>query len=391
MSTSATRSGPTPIPHPELEAWREEFPILANRVYLNSCSLGALSRRSMGYLEEYQRLWNTLGASAWYELWMGRIAELRGHIAWLLSAPEAEVAFTPSVSAGLAAVASAIDYRERKRVVIAELDFPTLGYQWLARRDLEVVRVPSDDGVGIPAERWGDYVDERTAIVATSHVFYSSGYVQELPAIARVAHDAGALFVVDGYQATGQLEVDPRALGADVYVSGPLKWLLGGPGLAYLWVREELIAGLEPTVVSWFGAEDQFDFRAEELVLRADAGRFSLGTPSVPTVYTALGGMEIVREIGIAAIAARVAALTEDLVVRLRDAGFELRAATDSRRRSGIVMVKHTDAAGVVDRLAAAGIIVDRRGDYVRISPHFYNTSAENVRCVRVLADGEYR
>ena len=373
------------IPYPELERWRAEFPILEDRVYLNSCSLGALSRRSMGLLGEYQELWNAMGASAWYELWLGRIAELRGHVARLLSARDAEVALAPSVSAALASVASAVDYRRRNRVVVAELDFPTLPYQWLARSDVEVVVVPSDDGVGIPAERWADFIDERTAVVATSHVFYSTGYIQDLAPIGEAAHRAGALFVVDGYQSLGQIVVDPRASGADVYVGGPLKWLLGGPGLAYVWVREERIRELEPTVVSWFGARDQFDFRADRLELRDDAGRFSLGTPAIPTVYTALGGMEIFREIGMEPIAARIAALTADLIARLGGAGFALRVGADPDRRSGIVMVRHSDSAAAVAALAAERIIVDRRGEYVRISPHFYNTADENARCVELL------
>lgn len=375
----------TRIPHPELEALRSEFPILQTHTYLNSCSLGALSRRSMGYLGEYQALWNTMGASAWYELWMGRLTELRQAVARHWGAREAEVALSASVSAALSSVASAVDHSRRNRVVIAELDFPTLAYQWLARPDVEVVRVPSDDGVGIPADRWAEYVDDRTALVATSHVFYSTGYVQDLPAIAAIARSAGALFLVDGYQAMGQLEVSPREAGADVYVAGPLKWMLGGPGLSFLWVREEMIDRLRPTVASWFGARDQFDFRIDALELREDAGRFSMGTPAVPTIYTALGGAEILEEAGMERVRARIAALSEDLVERLDSAGFELRIARDPGRRSGIVMTRHEDAAGAVAELAAQGIIVDRRGEYVRISPHFYNTAEENERVVAAL------
>lgn len=373
------------VPHPELEGWRAEFPILQTRTYLNSCSLGALSRRSMGYLGEYQALWNTMGASAWYELWLGRIADLRREVAGLWNAREPEVAFSPSVSGALSSIASAIDYRTRNRVVIADLDFPTLAYQWLARPEVEVVRVPSDDGIGIPSERWAEYVDERTALVATSHVFYGTGYIQELEPIARTAHDAGALFLVDGYQAAGQLPVDPRASGADVYVAGPLKWLLGGPGLAFLWVKEEVIPSLVPTVVSWFGAEDQFDFRVDAFQPRPDAGRFSLGTPAVPTVYSALGGLEIVREAGVERIRERIAALTEDLVARLRERGLPLRISDDPERRSGIVMVRVEDSAATVQALAHRGIIVDKRGEYVRVSPHFYNTVEENARLISGL------
>ncbi|HEV2149953.1 MAG TPA: aminotransferase class V-fold PLP-dependent enzyme [Longimicrobiaceae bacterium] len=373
------------VPHPELERWRTEFPILQTRTYLNSCSLGALSRRSMGYLGEYQALWNTMGASAWYELWLGRIGDLRVKVAELWSAHEAEVAFSPSVSAALSSVASAVDYRKRNRVVVAELDFPTLVYQWLAKPEVEVVVVPSDDGVGIAPERWAEYVDERTAIVATSHVFYGTGYVQDLQPIAKAARDAGALFLVDGYQAVGQIPVDPRASGADVYVGGPLKWLLGGPGLAFLWVREERIPELVPTVVSWFGAEDQFAFATDAFRPRADAARFSLGTPAVPTVYSALGGLEIVLEVGMERIRARIDALTEDLVKRLREAGFELRIAAERERRSGIVTARVADSAATVAALAERNIIVDRRGEYVRISPHFYNTVSENELVVAAM------
>ncbi|HET6233017.1 MAG TPA: aminotransferase class V-fold PLP-dependent enzyme [Longimicrobiaceae bacterium] len=375
------------IPHAELERWRSEFPILGTHTYLNSCSLGALSNRGMGYLGEYQRLWNTMGASAWYELWMGRIAELRGRVAALWNARDMEIGLSPSVSAALSSIASSVDYTKRNRVVVADLDFPTLVYQWLARPDVEVVRVPSDDGIGIPAERWAEYIDERTAIVATSHVFYSTGYVQDLKPIADAAHAAGALFLVDGYQAAGQIPVDPRASGADVYVGGPLKWLLGGPGLAFLWVRQERIAELRPTIASWFGARDQFQFRVDELEFREDAGRFSMGTPAMPTVYTALAGLEIFAEAGHAAVFERIAALREDVIARIGAEGFQIRGAADPARRSGIVMVRHPDAAGAVRRLAERGVIVDFRGDYVRVSPHFYNTQDENALFVEGLVE----
>lgn len=379
------------VPHPELERWRSEFPILGNRTYLNSCSLGALSRRSMGYLEEYQDLWGTMGASAWYELWIGRLRELRGRVAELWNASPVEIALTPSVSAALSSVGSAIDYTRRNRVVVAELDFPTQIYQWMVKPGVEVVRVPSDDGIGIPPERWAEYIDERTAVVATSHVFYSTGYIQDLPPIAAAARAAGALFVVDGYQAAGQIPVDPRALGADVYVSGPLKWLLGGPGMAFLWVKEERIRDLEPTIASWFGARDQFQFNAEEFQFRDDAARFELGTPAIPTMYTALGGLEIILQVGPQAIRERVAALTEDLVTRLQSAGVPLRIAGKPERRSGIVMLRIENAAEVVARLAERQIIVDHRGPHVRVSPHFYNTLEENDLFIETLAEAGAR
>jgi kynureninase len=250
---------------------------------------------------------------------------------------------------------------------------------------VEIVRVPSDDGIGIPAERWAEYIDERTALVATSHVFFSTGYIQDVAAISAHARAAGALFVVDGYHGAGQVPVDPRALGADVYVAGPLKWLLGGPGLAYLWVREERIREMEPAIASWFGARDQFSFEPDRFEFRDDAMRFELGTPAIPTMYTALGGLEIILEAGMDRIRERNAALTADLVDRLRDDGHTLRIAARPEARSAIVMVADENAKQTVERLALRGIIVDSRGPWVRISPHFYNTLSENQRVVEAL------
>jgi kynureninase len=375
------------IPHPELESWRDEFPILQTRTYLNSCSLGPLSRRSMGYLGEFQALWNTMGASAWYELWLGRLDDLRARLAELWNARPGEVALLPSVSAALGTVSTAVDYVHRNRVVVAELDFPTQIYQWMVKPGVELVRVPSDDGIGVPAERWADYIDERTALVATSHVFFSSGYIQDVAAIASTAHAAGALMVVDGYHGPGQFPVDPRALGADVYVGGPLKWLLGGPGIAFLWVRQERLAELEPTIASWFGAHDQFEFQPDRFEFRRDTRRFELGTPAVPTAYTALGGLEIILEVGPHRIRERNAALTSDLIRRGVDAGLQFKTAADPECRSAIVMVRSSDARETVQRLARRGIIVDSRGQYVRVSPHFFNTVAENELVIRALAE----
>jgi len=340
----------------------------------------------MGYLGEFQAHWNSMGASAWYELWLGRLAELRGRVAELLNARPAEVGLLPSVSAGLSVVASAVDYSRRNRVVVSELDFPTQIYQWLVKPGVEVVTVPSDDGIGVSPERWAEFVDERTAVVATSHVFYSTGYIQELEPIAAAARAAGALCVIDGYHGAGQLPVAPRAAGIDVYLTGPLKWLLGGPGMAFLWVREERIRELEPTIASWFGAREQFAFHPDRFEFRDDAARFELGTPALPTAYTALGGLEIILAAGPERIRERIAALTADLVARLEEAGLPLRIAREARHRSGIVMVRVPDSAAAVRALAEHGVVADRRGDFVRLSPHFYNQEEENARAVAVLS-----
>jgi len=245
--------------------------------------------------------------------------------------------------------------------------------------------VPSDDGVSIDPQRWADAVDDRTALIATSHVFFTTGAIQDLPTLAAIAHDAGALFLVDAYQSAGQLPVNAPATGADVLITGPLKWLLGGPGLAYTWVRPELIPTLTPTMAGWWGAEDQFDFDIHHLAFKDDARRFELGTPALHTVHTALGGQEIIDEIGVPAIRTRNRDLTERLIGGARSAGFELRVADDPDARSAIVMIAMDDPKAAVEHLADAGIIVDARPGYVRVSPHFYNTEAEVDRVVEEL------
>jgi selenocysteine lyase/cysteine desulfurase len=365
----------------DLTRWRSEFPILERRTYLNSCSLGALSQRALSYVHQFHEDWHAYGASAWYETWVGRMETLRGRVARLLNATSEEVALTASVSAALASVASAVDHSTRRRVVVSELDFPTLAYQWMVRPDLEVVQVRSDDGATIDPARFAEAVDERTAILATSHVFFSTGAIQDLRPLARLAHDAGALFLVDAYQSGGQVPIDVRAADADVLITGPLKWLLGGPGLAYLYVRKEWIERLQPRTAGWFGALDQFAFDISHFEFKRDARRFELGTPALPTVHSALGGQEIIDEVGLADIRAKNMELTERLIEGVRGAGFRVRCAPDPALRSAIVMVAHPDPGPAVAALAADDIIVDWRPGHIRISPHFYNTESE-IDCV---------
>jgi selenocysteine lyase/cysteine desulfurase len=240
-----------------------------------------------------------------------------------------------------------------------------------------VVRVASDDGVTIDPARFAEVVDERTALLATSHAFFSTGAIQDLRALADIAHARGALLLVDAYQSAGQIPIDVRTDGVDILTTGPLKWLLGGPGLAYLYVRQELATTLTPTIAGWFGARDQFAFDIEHFEFREDARRFELGTPSLPSVHFALGGQEIVGEIGVPGIRERNRALTERLIARADEAGFRLRVAADPERRSAIVMVALDDPAEAVAHLASRDVIVDWRPGHVRISPHFYNTEDE--------------
>lgn len=380
---------PTPLDasthDPELLSFRGRFPILANRNYLNSCSLGALSRDAEARLDDFRSLWHSMGASAWYEHWLGRLDELRAKAGAIHGASSLETAILPSTSAALSVMADAVPAAGRNRVVCTELDFPTLAYQWRVKPEIELVVLPSDDGVGVSLERFADAVDERTLFVATSHVFYSTGYVQDVAAIGEIARRAGAWSVIDGYQAAGQIPVDFADLGVDVYTSGPLKWLCGGPGLAWLFIRSERIAEATPRATSWFAAKDQFDFRVDDFAFRDDARRFELGTPALPTVHTALGGIEALESYGLDRVHSRIRSLTAHLVERCREAGFTLRTATDPAHRSGIVMIAHPEPAEAVRTLDERDIVVDHRPGHVRVSPHGYNTVDEVDEVVDAL------
>jgi selenocysteine lyase/cysteine desulfurase len=233
--------------------------------------------------------------------------------------------------------------------------------------------VESPDGVGVPLEQLAAAIDGRTALVATSHVYFTSGAIQDIRAVADLTHRAGALLLIDGYQAAGQLPVDVEALDVDFYCSGGLKWLLGGSGIAFLYVRPALTPRLEPTIAGWFGHATPFGFDGRQLTRAADAHRFDLGTPSVASVYAQLSGLDLLKEIGIPAVREITAALTEDLIGEARSRGLTPKVAARAADRSGIVMLPSDDPPRDVRRLAEAGFIVDARPGHVRVSPYFYN------------------
>lgn len=368
----------------DLNALRAEFPILSRKTYLNSCSLGALSRRSEANLAHFLEQWHDMGASAWYEHWLGRIERLREQVALFWGAKPTETALLPSTSVALSVVSESVQPKGRNKVVCTELDFPTLAYQWSVKPEIELVVLKSPDGVRVDPEQFASAVDERTLFLATSHVFFTTGFVQDLSVLADIAHAAGAYCLIDGYQGAGQVPLDLTATGVDFYTAGPLKWLLGGPGLAYLYAREDLIGSLHPRVTSWFATEHQFDFDLNAFQYRADARRLEMGTPALGTVHTALGGQDIIDEVGIDAIVARNRRLTERLVLGCDEADLSVRLPPTAHR-SAIVMVRHDDPAGAVRYLAERDIIVDHRPGFVRISPHVYNTEDEVDHCVETL------
>lgn len=380
---------PPALEHPELLAYRDEFPILQRKTYLNSCSLGALSKRSMKGMGLFMELWNEWGAHAWYDIWLGEIAKARKKFASLIGAQEHEIAIAPNVSTALSSIASAFDYTTRNKVVMSDMDFPTLGHQWLVKERLgvECHFVQSPDHVYVPPELFEAAVDTRTALVATSRVCYTSGYIQDIRAVADIAHKHGAYIVVDDYQGTGQIPLHVDALDIDVLVTGTLKWLIGGPGLAFVYIREGLISALQPTIAGWFGHRDQFQFTVNAFEFRPDATRVEMGTPAMAAVYAANGGLDIILEASVESICERARYLTNDLIARAREKGWKVRAPVEPECRNSIVMLELEQPQEIVESLIARNIVTDSRPGLLRISPYFYNTIEENAVVIDAISE----
>jgi selenocysteine lyase/cysteine desulfurase len=331
--------------------------------------------------------WETRGAPAWYDVWWERLAELRDRYARLIGADAGEIALHASISTATAVIAGALDYTDRRKVVTTDLDFPTVAYQWLTRRHrgIEVHVVRSPDGVTVPPELIADAVDDRTALVATSHVFFTTGAIQDIRAVAAAAHAGGALCFIDAYQSLGQIPVDVREAGVDFLCAGGLKWLLGGPGIAFVYARADRLPSLEPSATGWFAHARQFEFDPMHLVFHDDARRLEQGTPALAAVHAQLGGLDVLQEVGLGHVRRATAALTEDLIDRARDLGLRPKVAPTPETRSAIVMLPSDDPQAEVARLAARGIVTDARPGHVRISPYFYNLVEDHVAALEAL------
>ena len=373
---------------PAERAWRAEFPITERLLYLNNCSLTPLPRRGEAALQEYAKTWSELGGRAWYDHWIEILDALREEFADVLGADGDEVALEPAVSAALVTIASSFDYAKRPKVLVADIDFPTDGHTWLALagRGVQVEFVRSPDRVGVPLELFARAVDERTALVCTGHVYYTSGYIQDVKALAEICHRKGAALVVDAYQSIGALDFDVHSSGVDFLVGGTLKWLMGGPGMAFLYARRDRIAAARPSALGWWAMRNPFDFDVEHVDLAPNARRFEYGTPAVAAAYTARAGLSLVREVGVATVRRRHMELSQRLVDGARAQGWTVRSPTDASRRSPIVTLEHPDPPGVVAALRQRGLICDNRPGLVRLSPHYFNTLDEMDRALALLA-----
>ena len=366
--------------------FRSEFPILEKTIYLISNSLGAMPRAAEAALSRYASEWKTRGVRAWADGWWDLSVAVGDEIAPLIEAGPGCVTMLPNVTTAQAVLLSSLEYPPgRNRILLVEGEFPSIRYVYegLAPRlgaRVEVVPSPGRNGLEVDEERLVDAIDERTALVAISHVLFKSAFVTYLRPILAKADRVGALVAVDAYQSVGTLPVSVRAPEIPVLIGGVLKWLCGGPGGAFLYVHPAWRARLRPSLTGWFAHRRPFSFE-DEMDLRDDAFRFLLGTPPVPALFAAAEGPKILREAGIAGIRAKSLRQTGLAMELARERGFAVATPGSPERRGGTVSVDFPRALEVSRELNARDVCVDYRpGVGIRMSPHFYNTDEEIVR-----------
>jgi selenocysteine lyase/cysteine desulfurase len=361
---------------------RSRFKIFKHKIYLNSCSQGPLSDAVQAGLEDFVASWHEQG-SPW-ELWVNRYEAARSAFAQFINASPDEVAIVTSVSAGINGVASALNFQERKKVVMGEFEFPTMGHVWLGQRTRGAeVQFVAAEGNCIPTANYEKMVDRNTLIVPITRVCFKNGFRSEVETITKIAQSAGALVMLDDYQDCGTRPVDVKALDLDFFVTGTLKYLLGPPGLAFMYVRKELISALVPTVTGWFAQANPFAYDPKLFELSATARRFESGSPSVPNVYAALPGFQLLQEIGMENVAGHVRKLAQLLLSCARDLG--IRAKTPADSSGPLVVLQCKDSTLLVQKLAENDIVASNRHDGLRISFHVYNTMHDVKAVVEVL------
>lgn len=379
----AAAADPDALSGAALDALRAEFPSLARSVHMISHSLGAMPARTAADLQKFAELWVEKSITAW-EDWIPESKAAAARIERILGAAPGTVQMATNVSQVQALVASCLDYRApRNRVVYTELNFPTVSYVWKAeeRRGAEVVVVPSDDGISVPTERLLAAIDERTLIVPVSHVLFRSSCIQDAAAIVARAREVGALVLLDVYQSAGTVPLDVTALGVDMVTGGSVKWLCGGPGAGYLYVRPDLISRFQPRTTGWFGHKAPFAFTMPEQEYADGITRFGAGTLAIAPLYQARAGAEHIARIGAAAIRRKSLRQTEALLARATTAGYRINSPREASRRGGTVVFDFPGAERVGAELNRRKFFCDHRpGTGLRVSPHFYTTDDEIER-----------
>ena len=373
----------------ELLDYRPEFPILEHTTYLINHSLGAMPARVEERLAEYARTWRERGVRAWGEGWWELPMTVGDQIGRIIGAPPGSTVMHQNVAVAEAVILSCFrPSPARNRIVYERGNFPSVRYLYQARSDLEVVVCESDEEIV-------DAIDERTLLVPISHVLFNSAEIQDVEAITRRAHEAGAHVILDAYQSAGVVPLDVTSLGVDFAVGGSVKWLCGGPGNGWAYVRPDLSERLEPEVTGWQAHAEPFAFEPA-MRYAAGAARFLTGTPNVPAHYAATAGYDLIEEIGVERIRQNSLRQTGRLIELADDAGLEVRSPRDAGRRGGTVTVYVTEFPAVHAALAERQVICDFRPDYgLRLGPHFF-TSDDELRyaieqIVHTLETGAFR
>jgi len=356
------------------DSCRHRFPIFEQRVYINSCSQGALSDAVRASYDKYLADWDEHGAP--WEYWVERGETARAAFAGLVSASPDEIAVTTSLSAGVSALASGLRFARRSKVVLTDWEFPTIGQIWHAQeaRGARVTHVQAAPDGTIPLEHFDRAIDDDTLLVSITHVCYRNGAMVDVPAVVELAHERGALVLLDAFQSVGSLPVDVRELDVDFLGAGVLKYLLGSAGLGFFYCRREFVERVWPTQTGWFADENIFAMDHTDYSPAHTAARFQSGTPPVPSIYAGIAGIELMQEIGIAATREHVNTLNEHLLEGLDELEATVVTPRASDRRGALICVKSTDAKELVATLDRKGIVTSDRDGNLRISAHCYNT-----------------
>jgi kynureninase len=365
----------------ELLKWRSEFPIVNKTVYLISHSLGAMPQATYDRLHEYADVWATRGVRAWAEGWWSMPLTVGDEVGRIIGAEPGSVVMHQNVSICQSLILSCFDpIPARNKIVYSELNFPSVMYVYEAHArggKLRIETVKSDDGITVPLERMLAAIDEETLLVPFSHVLFKSAFLQDAKAIIERAHEVGAMVVLDAYQSAGTVPFSVKELNVDFATGGSVKWLCGGPGAGYLYVRPDLHMKLEPRTTGWMAHEEPFAF-STELTYAPTVARFLHGSPAIPALYAAQSGYRIINEIGVEKIRAKSVRQTTRLMELAEDAGFQVTSPREAARRGGTVSINHEHAAALTTELINRDFIVDYRpGAGVRVSPHFYTTDEE--------------
>jgi kynureninase len=375
----------------ELLAWRPEFPILENTVYLISHSLGAMPRRTRDSLLAYADTWAARGIRAWEEGWWRMPITVGVLVGKIIGAGPGEVVMQQNVSICQSIIHSCFDWTARRNKLVTEsLNFPSNLYlfQGLQRLGARVVNIESEDAITAPLGKILAAIDSETRLVSISHVLFRSSALQDLKAITDRAHDVGAYIMADIYQSAGTVPLNVRELGVDFATGGSVKWLCGGPGAGYLYVRRDLWPALEPRVTGWAAHKQPFAFDSNSMEYAEDALRFTTGTPNVPAMYAAKSGYEIIHEVGVEKIRAKSIRQTELLIALAEEAGFPIRCPRKPNDRGGTVTIDVPNGNAVTAELARREILVDYRpGAGIRIAPHFYSKDEELELVIREIGN----